>query len=384
MRLLHTADWHLGRSLYGANLIDQQGYLLDQIVDLARQAEPDVVIVAGDVYDRAVPPTEAVNLLDDVLSRLVLGVGLPVILIAGNHDNPDRLAFASRVLMDRGLHILGQPISSTAPVILKDKHGPVHFYPLPYAEPAIVRHCLSRDDIEGHQQAMHCLLEGLWSRHPDGVRAVAVAHCFVTGSTETESERPLSVGGAGAVEPAVFRRFDYVALGHLHRPQAPAADRIRYSGSLMRYSFSESDHDKAVLLVTLDPKGGSQVEEIPLTPRCQVRCIEGKLAEVLNGAANDPHREDYLLVTLRDREPIFDVMGRLREVYPNVLHVERPTLTAQAGTTGDRIDHRKVSALDLFSAFFEQVTGEELTPAGRDAFVGVAETVRRGEREARS
>jgi len=383
MRFLHTADWHLGRSLYGANLIDEQEYLLDQIVRLAKETEPDAVIVAGDVYDRAVPPREAVRLLDDVLSRLILGLGRTVILIAGNHDSPYRLTFGSRMLIDRGLHILGQPVSSTAPVILRDKHGPVHFYPLPYAEPAMVRHCLSRDDIEGHQQAMQCLLEGLWARHPQGVRAVAVAHCFVTGSTETESERPLSIGGAGALAPSVFDEFDYVALGHLHRPQAPEANRIRYSGSLMRYSFSEADHDKAILVVTVDAEGGSQVEEVPLTPRRQVRCIEGRLAEVLNGAADDPRRDDYLMVTLRDRGPVFDAMGRLREVYPNVLHTERPLVTSRAEAKTDRIDHRKMDDLDLFSAFFEQVTGEELAPTERDAFVGIANAVRLGEREAR-
>lgn len=381
MRLLHTADWHLGRTLHGASLLDDQAHLLEQFVDLARREKPDVVVIAGDVYDRAVPPSDVVRLLDDVLCRVVMGLKIPVVVIAGNHDAADRLAFASRLLDGQGLHILGQPVSSTAPVILNDDHGPFYLYPLPYAEPAIVRHCLDNQELQGHQEAMRYLLEGIWSRHPKGQRTIAVAHCFVTGSTECESERPLSVGGAGMIESAVFKGFDYVALGHLHRPQSCDKDRIQYSGSLMRYSFSEADHDKAVLMVEMGADAKCHVERVSLTPRRQVRCLEGTLTEVLDGAKMDKAPEDYVMVTLLDEGPIFDAMGKLRSAYPNCLHIERPVLSGRASQDGPRVDHRKMGDRELFGSFFEQVTGEPLTKKQVAAFATVADEVRRGERE---
>ncbi len=381
MRILHTADWHLGRTLHGANLIDDQAFVLEQFVDLAKNEKPDVIIIAGDVYDRAVPPNEAITLLDETLCRLVLDLGIQVILIAGNHDSPARLAFGHRLLYGSGLHILGQPASSTAPVAIEDRHGPVHIYPLPYAEPAIVRHCTDKSELQGHQEAMKCLLDGIWSRHPKGVRSIAVAHCFVTGSTECESERPLSIGGAGVIEPTVFKGFSYVALGHLHRPQACDHGRIRYSGSLLQYSFAEADHSKAILFIDMDSKGDCDVKEIVLTPRRQVRCLRGELAQILAGAMNDKAGKDYLTVTLLDQGPIFDAMGKLREVYPNVLHIERPVLQGRMDDRAELIDHRRMGDLDLFAAFFEHVTGDELAEEHKEAFIRVVDKVRRDERE---
>jgi len=381
MRLIHTADWHLGRTLHGASLIEDQAHLLAQIVELARHEKPDAVIIAGDVYDRAVPPTDAVRLLNDVLEQLILDLKLPVVMIAGNHDAADRLAFASRVLGGQGLHILGQPVSSTAAVVLEDKAGPVHLYPLPYAEPAIVRHCVDRQDLQGHQAAMQCLLEGIWSRHPKGQRAVAVAHCFVSGSQETESERPLSIGGAGVIDAAVFKGFGHVALGHLHRPQSCEGGRVQYSGSLMRYSFSETDHEKAVLVTEIDAAGKSRTERAHLVPRREVRCLEGRLAEVVAAAKKDKAADDYLMVTLLDDEPVFDAMGKLREAYPNVLHIERPALVRQARGGEARVDHRKMGERELFGAFFKEVTGEPLTENQGRAFVTVVDELRRSQQE---
>ncbi len=382
MRFLHTADWHLGRSLHGASLIEDQAHLLDQLVALAREQRPDAVLVAGDVYDRGVPPREAIELLDETLCRLVLEVGCAVVLIAGNHDSADRLAFGSRILRDRGLHILGHPGPDSAGLELADAHGPVRVYPVPYAEPAIVRHRFDQHDLQGHQAAMQCLLEGIWSRHPRGARALAVAHCFVAGGTASESERPLSVGGAGAVDPSVFEGFHYVALGHLHRPQRCGGNgHVRYSGSLMRYSFSEVDHDKAVLAVEMGPDGACSVTEVALSPLRQVRRVRGLLADLLAEAADGPGRDDYLMVTLDNREPVFDAMGKLREVYPNVLHVERPLMAGGSHSSAERLDHRRLGELELFEAFFRQVTDEELTAEQRAAFVRIAEGVRRQQQE---
>ncbi|MEW6753005.1 MAG: exonuclease SbcCD subunit D [Candidatus Latescibacterota bacterium] len=382
MRLLHTGDWHLGRTLHGAGLTEDQAHVLDQLVGLARQERPHAVLVAGDVYDRGVPPAEAIELLDEVVCRLVLDVGAPVVMIAGNHDSPERLAFGCRLLGERGLHILGQPEREPTAVVLHDEHGPVHLYPVPYADPAQVRRRQGRQDLQGHQEALQYLLDGIRQRHPAGRRCTAVAHCFVAGLAECESERPLCVGGVGTVGAETFRGFDYVALGHLHRPQRCAGGRIRYSGSLMRYSFMEADHEKGVLLVEMDAAGRCQVRSVPLVPRRQVRCLQGTLAGVLEGAAHDPAREDYLMVTLLDDGPVFDAMGKLRQVYPNVLHIDRPALRLGADGEGPRLDHRRTGDLELFSAFYEQVTGEAPDAARQAVFAGIAEQVRRQEREA--
>ncbi|MFP4106120.1 MAG: exonuclease SbcCD subunit D [Phycisphaerae bacterium] len=385
MKLIHTADWHLGRALHGANLIEDQAYLLDQFVDLVRQEQPDAVLIAGDVYDRAVPPGDAVDLLDETLCRLAQDCGTQVVVIAGNHDSPTRLNFASRMLRSCGVHILGVPTCSPQPVTLADDHGPIHVYPLPYAEPAVIRHQADLPDLRGHSEAMVHLMQGIRAGHQENQRAIAVAHCFVGGGQESESERPLSVGGAGAIDPAVFDGFDYVALGHLHRPQSFNGGAVRFSGSLMRYSFSEAKQNKSVSIVEIDAAGSADIREIKLTPRRQVRCIEGLLTDVLAGADKDPGREDYLMVTLTDTEHIFDAMGKLREVYPNVLHLDRAGLRlANASDTPNRADPRKDTELDLFKGFLEEVTGREPDEAQLDAFSDVADGARAEQREATS
>lgn len=379
MRLLHTSDWHLGRGLHGVSLIDDQRYLLDQFIELARQWRPHVVVIAGDVYDRAVPPTEAVCLLDEVLNRLVAQLGLPVVLIAGNHDSGERLNFGADLLRNHGLHVAGQPSTGRPPVVLCDEHGPVHVHAVPYAEPAVVRHQLDRPELQGHAEALGCLLDAIRERRVAGTRSVLVGHCFVGGGQVSESERPLSVGGAGMVDAAVFTGFDYVALGHLHRPQTCGDGRVQYSGSLLPYSFGEAGQAKAVLQVEMDADGRCQVERIALTPRRQVRCLSGTLADLLASAPSSSSAEDYLMVTLQDDGPVFDAMGRLREVYPNVLHLERAALTAAAGSDLVPPDHRQTGDAQLFAAFYAHVTGEDLGPARQEVFARIADEARRQE-----
>jgi len=380
MRFLHTADWHLGRVFHGVHLTEDQAHLLAQLVELARDARCDAVIVAGDVYDRAIPPAEAVDLLDATLCKLVLDLKVPTIVIAGNHDSSRRVGFAGRVLRHQGLHMAGEVAAHAQPIALQDDAGSIHVYPLPYAEPAVVRQHLGDAEIHTHQEALAAQLEDIRRRHPKGERSIVVAHCFVSGGRASESERPLSVGGAEAVEPACFDGFDYVALGHLHRPQA-SGERIHYSGSLMKYSFSEADHRKAVNIVEMDARGACSVERVRLAPARDVRCVSGLMREVLEAAADSPDADDYLMVTLLDSGPILDAMGRLREVYPNALHIERPALLARAEADAARPDQRKLSDAELFAAFFSQVTGEALTGPQADAYARVVDRMRRLQRE---
>lgn len=380
MKILHTSDWHLGRIFHGVHLTGEQSYILDQFVRLAGDTKPDVILIAGDVYDRSVPPAEAVKLLDQVLSKILIDYGIPIIMIAGNHDSPERLGFGNRLLARQGLHLAGQP-ANLAPVVINDAYGPVYFCPLPFAEPSVVRECLADPGVSDHDRAMLSLVNYITKSIPKGARTVAVAHAFVAGGEGSESERPLSVGGSGAVEAACFQPFHYTALGHLHRPQNAGGGRIRYAGSLMKYSFSETAHKKSATLVEMDEAGNVTVEEIPLTPRRDLRCLDGFLNEILEGPQNGECREDYLMVTLRDTGAVLDAIGKLREVYPNVLHIERPHLTDGGDLRGPGGDHRRLAEMDLFASFFEQVTGDPLTQEQAESFTDTVEALYRQERE---
>ena len=381
MRILHTSDWHLGRTFHGVHLTNDQVYILDEFVRLVRDTHPDVVLIAGDIYDRSVPPTEAVRLLDEVLSRILMDHRVPIILIAGNHDSPERLGFGQRLLARQGLHVVGQLERGPVPIVIPDAFGPVYFCPLPYAEPALVRDRLQVPEAQNHDQAMAALLSHFVQQIPGQARTVIAAHAFVAGGEGSESERPLSVGGSGTVEAAHFQPFNYVALGHLHQSQAAGGEHIRYAGSLMKYSFSEADHRKSITLVEMDAAGKVSSEAITLSPSRDVRCLKGYLQEILSGPQNGESREDYLMVTLQDTGAILDVMGKLREVYPNVLRVDRPYLTTGNNLQGPMGDHRRLSETELFASFFEQVTGKALAEDEEKMFAETVDTLYRQERE---
>ena len=379
MRFLHTADWHLGRHFHNVSLVDDQAHVLQQFLTLAKDAKVDAIVIAGDIYDRALPPPDAVSLLDDFLSQSVVGHGIPVIMIAGNHDSADRLSFGAKLLQKSACHIVGHVSDNLNSITLADKHGPVHFLGLPYAEPAVVRERTGEKDLHSHDAAMQHLTALAAAAIPKSDRSVLLSHCFVAGGSESESERPLSVGGAGNVSSKYFDPFSYTALGHLHRPQK-ASKKAHYSGSLLKYSFSEIDHRKSVNLVELDKKGAIKLEQVCLTPRRDLRAIEGNFVDLLEGPASGESREDYLLVRLTDTEAILDPMGRLREVYPNVLHLERPTLV-QAAQQASLTPSKSEGDEALFASFFQQVTGMPLNDPQRKVFHEVLEALRSAERE---
>jgi len=381
MRFIHTADWHLGKLFHGVHLTEDQAYVLDQFTDFVRESEPDLVIVAGDIYDRAVPPPDAVRLLNDTVSQIVLGLRVPMLIIVGNHDSPERLAFGSQLLAEQHLHIITDISPDCAPLRFTDDQGPVNVFAIPYAEPAVVRERLGVDDVHDHDAAMKVVTGLAKAARPKGERSVLVAHAFASGGKTSESERPLSVGGVGNVAKTRFSGFDYVALGHLHKPQS-MGESTHYSGSLMKYSFSEAGHDKCVKLVEIDGKGKCSVEEVSLKPPRDVRTVRGYLSKILEKPPPKSARDDYIMVTLLDRGAILDAMGKLRQVLPNVLHIERPHLGGSEAVPGRGVDHRKLGEAELFDAFFREVTGEELTSDQRSAFGEVAEQVRQEEREA--
>ncbi|UXZ56122.1 exonuclease SbcCD subunit D [Halomonas sp. 7T] len=360
MRLLHTADWHLGRLFHNLSLLEDQRHVLNQLLDIIDRDAVDAVLIAGDIYDRSVPPAAAVTLLDDVLGELCEKRGLPVIMISGNHDGAERLGFGARHLRQAGLHILSDLSACDHPVTLSINDDTVDIFGIPYADPEFVRSEFGAD-VRDFDSAHRYLVERIEAKRHAGRPTVLMSHCFVDGGSASDSERPLTLGGAESVAWEPMQSFDYVALGHLHGPQYRGGEHIRYSGSLLKYSFSEANQRKGVTLVDIDSNGVSQIEHRPLTPRREVRVLEGELAELLAQGSTDAQADDYILVRLTDRHTILDPMGKLRDVYPNVLHLEKPGMLEARGRQQLDRERLQFSALDMFSDFFTQTSGDAMS-----------------------
>lgn len=373
MRFLHTSDWHLGKTLCNANLLDDQAHALDQVAAMVKETRAEALVVAGDLYDRAVPPKEAVALLDEALDRIVRGLGVPVLIIAGNHDSPERLGFASGFLETQGLHVAGPLDAGASPVLL----GNAAFHLLPYADPATARHAFQDDGLRSHHDALAAQLARARANHPAGRRFVAVAHAFVAGGEGSDSELGLAIGGTGEVDAALFQACDYAALGHLHRPQEAAFAHVRYAGSLLKYSASEASHVKALTLVELPDRGPARTEPLPLSPRRDLRRLRGRFEDLMRG----PHGEagDYLFLELLDEGPVLDAMARLRQIYPNILGIQpapaTPALPQEVVSTVDR----ELDPATLFEAFFRDSAGRAMDEAERAFFQDVAGRALSGE-----
>ena len=364
MRLLHTSDWHLGRQLHGASLIEDQRHVLEQIVAAVRDQAVDAIIIAGDVYDRAVPPAEAVTLLGQTLALLCRDLGKQVVVISGNHDSAERLGFAADLMGTSGLHIVSQVSAAPQPVTLKCGDSVVDVFGLPYAGPLGVRDAL-KVEVSDHEQAMRVLLECVDRQRVPGRATIVAGHCFVDGGAESDSERPLSIGGADRIPASLFASYDYVALGHLHGPQRVREPHVRYSGSILKYSFSEVAHNKSVTLVDIGGPGSAEVQMLPLIPRREVRIIEGSLETLLEDGRSDSHTDDYVLARLTDRQALLDVMGKLRDVYPNVLQMQYVGLRDAQLPLGASQEQLGKSHLALFEEFFEAIESEPLTEPQR-------------------
>ncbi|WP_030659638.1 exonuclease SbcCD subunit D [Streptomyces rimosus] len=319
MRFLHTSDWHLGRSFHRVNLLGAQRAFLDHLVETVRTENVDAVLVAGDIYDRAVPPLAAVELFDDALHRLA-GLGVPTVMISGNHDSARRLGVGSGLMRQSGIHLRTDPAACGTPVVLRDEHGEVALYGLPYLEPALVKEefgARRADHAQVLGAAMDRVRDDLAGR-PAGTRSVVLAHAFVTGGAPSDSERDITVGGVESVPASVFDGVDYAALGHLHGCQT-ITDRVRYSGSPLAYSFSEEHHRKSMWRVDLDAAGTVRAERLDCpVPRPLAR-IRGKLADLLEDPALAGHEEAWVEATLTDAARPHEPMARLAGRFPHIL-----------------------------------------------------------------
>src|SRR6056297_2216256 len=291
MKIIHTADWHLGKVLFKNKLIEDQRFLLEQLISLIDEEKPDAMIIAGDVYDRTVPPSEAVSLLDWTLKEIALVREVPVFMIAGNHDSPERVDFASSFMHEKNLFIKGLPSPDIQPFTLEDEWGPVDFHLMPFVDPAFAKMILQKEAIHSHDEAVGEIMKHLSGKMKTDRRNVLVTHAFVQGGAVSDSERPLSVGGSGAVPPAHFSDFDYTALGHLHRPQRINDARINYSGSLMKYSFSEATHQKSVSVVVMDKDGAVTLKRRDLKPDRDLRIVEDTLENILSNSPEEDKKK---------------------------------------------------------------------------------------------
>ena len=384
MKIFHTADWHLGKLVQGIYMTEDQREVLAQFIAAVEQERPDAVVIAGDLYDRAIPPTDAVELLNDTLERLVIDLNTPVLAIAGNHDSPDRVNFATRILEGRGLHLVGQLRLDGHPVVLKDEYGEVHFHLVPYADPAQLRYLLEDDAIHTHDDALQTVISRIASKLEPAARHVFVGHAFVTPggapqANTSESERPLSVGGAEQVKAEYFSPFHYTALGHLHQAHHVLAENIRYAGSPLKYSISEEHHKKGFLVVEIDGFGMVTVEQRELKPRRDVRRVTGTIEDIETHQGSD----DYVFVTLLNENPVLFPMEKVRAIYPNALHVER-MLRADQGANGDeegivRSRRKNADPVALFASFYKEVRGIELSDEKRASFAAAFAEVLREE-----
>lgn len=378
VKFIHTADWHLGKLVHGLYMTEDQRFMLQQFMELVEKEKPDAVIIAGDLYDRSIPPTDAVNLLDDVLYFINVELNTPILAISGNHDSAERLSFGSSWYQKNRFYLNGKIENSFTPVSLAG----VNFYLVPYCEPVVVRKLLADDTILNHHEAMKAIIGKIENNLNTNEPNVLIGHSFVLGGKTTDSERSLSVGGSGCVGAELFAPFSYTALGHLHSPNAIHHETVKYSGSLMKYSFSEAKQNKSVSIIEIDEKGSFTQKYHALTPQKDMRELEGHLEELLDVAYYQHQKvDDYLKITLLDEGAILDPIQKLRQVYPNVLHLERKI---------ENIDRKEKSLLqvqkdtqknelELFASFYEEMTTASFTEEKKDWMESVINKVLRAE-----
>ena len=358
MHFFHLSDLHIGKRVNEFSMLEDQRYILDQITSIIEKEAPDAVLICGDIYDKPVPPSDAVRVLDGFLTSLAQKK-VPVFLISGNHDSAERLSFGAKLFESSDIYISQVYDGEMKRIVLKDQYGPISVYLLPFLKPAAVRHALQRDDINTYEEGVMAALQEC--EIDTSQRNVLVAHQFVTGADRSESEE-VSVGGLDNVDASVFDDFDYVALGHIHRPQKMGRETLRYSGTPLKYSFSEADHKKSVTIVELLEKGNVRVSTVPLIPRRDMRKLRGTYMDV---TAKDHYtaenKMDYLQITLTDEEDVPGALQKLRTVYPNLMRLEYDNKRTRENREVQAVEaQEQKSELELFEEFYELLNNEPM------------------------
>ena len=373
MRFIHTSDWHLGKSLKGQSLLDDQAHILNELLRMLDDQRADALIIAGDIYDRSVPPADAVELFNEMILSVVER-GITILSVAGNHDSAKRLNFGSQ-LFERSKFFLRTLVSADDdPIVLNDEHGKIYFSLLPYFEPSQIRNAFGIDDNITFDDAGKIFIDHARSKIPDGARSIAIGHAFITGGERSDSETQ-NVGGADNVNAAHFDGYNYVALGHLHKHQCMSSNVIRYSGSPLKYSFDEWRHRKGALSVEIGADGRAALEFLPLTPKHDLLVIEGMIEDVLTRTP----MTDYVAVRLLNREQVLNARAKLEELFPNLLAIEKVNFLRETSTGGELKRAEGASVLDQFKDFFEYQTGDRLDSDQEAALIDCLRSMREEE-----
>ena len=373
VKLIHLSDLHLGKRVNEFSMLDDQRHILSQILRIIDDEKPDAVAICGDVYDKSVPSAEAVQLCDEFLCALAQR-DLQVFIISGNHDSPERLAFASRLIARSGVHLSPVYDGAVTPAVLRDAHGPVQIYMLPFLKPAHVRRFFPDAPVDSYTDALRAAI-GQMAIDP-AQRNVLLTHQFVTGAARSDSEER-TVGGTDNVDASVFGSFDYVALGHLHRAQEVESPRIRYCGAPLKYAVSEAEQEKSLTVVELGEKGVLKTRPVPLIPRRELRALRGTYLELTaRGSCAGADPEDYLHITLTDEEDIPYAAARLRVFYPNLLKLDYDNTRTRMGVQiVDAGDVDRKTPMELFAEFYEKQNGQPLSEEQRAFSLALMEEI---------
>ena len=358
MKILHLADLHFGKILQEQSLIEDQEYILKEIINIIKEKEIKALLISGDVYDRSVPPTEAVNLLDDFLKILIKDLKIKVFIISGNHDSKDRLGFGNKIFEDEGLYIESKYNGRLKKVRLEDEYGPLNIYMLPFIKPVEVKKFFEDDLENNYDLAINKIIEK--EEIDESERNIIMVHQFVTAGNvkpeRTESE-VLSLGGIENVDVSNFKSFDYVAIGHVHRPQKIGRDTARYAGTILKYSFSEINHNKSIPIIDIKEKGNITINLLPLKPLRDMREIKGPIEELIKEENyKEGNLEDYIKAIITNEEPVYDAIGKIKKIYPNTLKLEiqnSKTINKNEEQNINLEELKKKSELELFSDFYK-------------------------------
>ena len=363
MKFVHLSDLHLGKRVNEFSMLNDQQHILLCVLQIIEREKPDAVVIAGDVYDKAIPPAEAVTMFDEFLVKLA-AMKLQVFVISGNHDSAERIAFGGRLMDASGIHMSPVYNGEVTPFVMTDRYGEIRIHMLPFIKPAEVRRLYPGEETGSYTEAFRTAVSHL--KVDSSVRNILIAHQFVTGAARSESE-DVSVGGMDNVDASVFEAFDYVALGHIHGPQHIGRETIRYCGTPLKYSFSEKDHLKSVTVVTMEEKGKTAVRTVPLKPLHDMREIRGTYNDLtLKTNYEGTDVEDYLHIILTDEDDVPDVMARLRTVYPNIMKLDYDnTRTRNSGWTEVSGEVERKSEIELFDEFFEKQNGRAMSEEQR-------------------
>ena len=378
MKFVHLSDLHIGKRVNEYSMLEDQEYILSQILDIIDKEKPDGIIIAGDVYDKSVPSAEAVALFDNFLVRLS-GKNVSVFVISGNHDSPERIAFGGRLMQSSNIYMSPVYDGNISPVILEDEYGKINIWMLPFLKPVHVKRFYETEEIVTYTDAMRTIIKNLGINTDE--RNLMITHQFVTGAERTESEE-ISVGGSDNVDVSVFDPFDYTALGHIHRPQNCKSAKVRYSGTPLKYSFSESKDRKSVTVVKIKEKGNLCVEEILLTPIRDMVEIKGKYNEIMlrDFYKDTSYQEDYVHITLTDEEDIPDAVGKLRTVYHNLMKIDYDNLRTRTANSVDGAEiTEKKSPYEHFSEFYEKQNNQPMSDCQSNLMKKLIEEIWEGE-----